>query len=269
MSQHSVIKLQNITKVFNVNTVNENRVLKGINLDINQNDFITVIGGNGAGKSTLLNLIAGTLSPSEGKIMLVGKDATKVSEENRAKFISRVFQDPSMGTAPRMTIRENLALAELRGEGRGLRIRQGKKYDKKYKQALSQVGLGLEERLDAEVLNLSGGQRQTIATIMATIKKPELLLLDEHTAALDPKAANLVMELTDRQIKENNLTAMMITHNMQHAIDYGNRLIMMVKGEIVVDIKGEEKKQLTVDKLLDLFRESSSSEELSDRMLLQ
>lgn len=268
MNVEPILQLKNVSKTFNPNTANENTVLKNIDLSLQKGDFVTIIGGNGAGKSTLLNAVAGTIKNDSGSIEISGKSVDKLAEEKRAKRIARVFQDPQMGTAPRMTVSENLSIASLRGEKRVFKKTDNKENQEKYKKILSQVGLGLEDRLDQEVGLLSGGQRQVIALIMATIKEPELLLLDEHTAALDPKAAKIVMELTDKRVKEKGITTVMITHNMQQAIDHGNRLIMMSKGRIVLDTSGKEKQKLTIEKLLELFKENTEAEDLSDRMLL-
>lgn len=268
MNSSSILEVTNLSKTFNTGTPNENTVLKNIRFTANEGDFITVIGGNGAGKSTLLNSISGSIPVDKGRVLLGNKDLTKDSEEKRARYISRVFQDPLMGTAPRMTVAENLALAMRRGEKRLFKKNMNKENRELFHSLLAQIGLGLEKRLDEEVEQLSGGQRQIIAMLMATIKRPHLVLLDEHTAALDPKAAEIVMNLTQQKITEENLTALMITHNMKHAIEYGNRLIMMKSGEIILDIQGEEKAQLTVEKLLTLFQRKSSEEDITDRMLL-
>lgn len=267
MSKH-LIELENVNKTFNVGTINEISVINNLNLNIKKGDFITVIGGNGAGKSTLLNLISGTHMIDSGEIRMNGKSIKKLREEKRAKTIARVFQDPRVGTAPRMTIAENLAIATRRGERRLFGRTLTNENKEKFAKALSNLNLGLENRLDDEVDLLSGGQRQSIALLMATIKKPELLLLDEHTAALDPKAAEQVMAITKRRVQEEKITTLMITHNMKQAIDYGNRLIMLKNGLVFMDIKGKEKENLTVDKLLDLFQAKASDSELSDRLLL-
>lgn len=261
-----MLELVNVYKAFNVGTPNAKIVLKGINLTVNDGDFITIIGGNGAGKSTLLNVISGAYSADEGNIILNGKDITKLPEHKRAKYLGRVFQDPMMGTAPNMEIQENLALAYRRGKVRLLNSGITKAEKKLYANVLSRLGLGLENRLNAKVGLLSGGQRQSLTLLMATLKEPQLLLLDEHTAALDPKTAAKVLELTEEITKENNLTTIMITHNMKDAIRYGNRLIMMNGGRIIYDVNGEDKKKLTVEDLLKKFSETDGS--LSDRMLL-
>lgn len=263
-----LMEIQDIRKTFNKGTINEKSVIKGLDLNIKQGDFITVIGGNGAGKSTLLNLISGSLKIDSGDILMNGQSIKNKSEEKRADKISRVFQDPRTGTAPRMTIAENLAIASKRGEkrlfGRSLNT-ENKAY---FSKVLAKLGLGLDQRLDETVDMLSGGQRQSIALLMATIKKPELLLLDEHTAALDPKAAESVMNITQDRIESEGITTLMITHNMKQAIDYGNRLIMLKDGKIALDIEGEAKKDLTVDKLLSLFKAKADDSEMSDRLLL-
>lgn len=263
-----ILTIQNINKTFQKGTVNENYVLIDLSLTVNRGDFISIIGGNGSGKSTLLNSIAGTFRIDSGRILLDNDYITHFSEEERAKNISRVFQDPMMGTAPRMTVAENLAIALNRGEKRGLRKTLNEENYSRFFEILQGVGLNLENKLDTEVGLLSGGQRQVIALLMATIKKPKLLLLDEHIAALDPKATQQVMALTERRIGENNITSLMVTHNMQHAIHYGNRLIMMDQGRVVIDVKGEQKKNLTVPELIDLFRTKSETNELVDEMVL-
>ena len=263
-----MLKLENIHKTFHAGTVNQKIALDGLSLTLNDGDFVTVIGGNGAGKSTLLNTIAGTFPVDSGTITIDGEDITDLSEEKRARFLGRVFQDPMMGTAPTMQIEENLALAARRGQPRGLKwgITPAERAD--YKELLRKLDLGLEDRLTAKVGLLSGGQRQALTLLMASLKKPKLLLLDEHTAALDPKTAAKVLELSDQIVQENNLTTLMITHNMKDAIAHGNRLIMMDAGHVVVDISGEDKKKLTVPDLLALFSHASGSDEANDKMLL-
>lgn len=263
-----LMKLTNIQKIFNQGTINEKSVINDLSLEINKGDFITVIGGNGAGKSTLLNLISGTHKIDSGDIEMKGQSIKSISEEGRAKTISRVFQDPRVGTAPRMTIAENLAIASKRGEKRFFGRSLNQKNKQYFQEVLSKLGLGLEERLDETVEMLSGGQRQSIALLMATIKKPELLLLDEHTAALDPKAADSVMNITEQRVRESGITTLMITHNMKQALDYGNRLIMLQNGKIALDIAGPDKDKLTVDKLLNLFIAKGNDSDLSDRLLL-
>ena len=263
-----MLKLENIHKTFHAGTVNQKIALDGLSLTLNDGDFVTVIGGNGAGKSTLLNTIAGTFPVDSGTITIDGEDITDLSEEKRARFLGRVFQDPMMGTAATMQIDENLALAARRGAGRTLRIGITKKENAEYHELLKTLGLGLEDRMTSKVGLLSGGQRQAVTLLMATLKKPKLLLLDEHTAALDPKTAAKVLELSDRFVAEGNLTTLMVTHNMKDAIAHGNRLIMMNAGKIVFDISGEEKKRLTVDDLLHAFTLSTAEEFANDRILL-
>lgn len=249
------LSVEHVAKTFQPGTVNEARLFSDLNLTVNDGDFITIIGSNGAGKSTLLNLIAGALSPDKGHILLNGTEITQESEANHAKKISRVFQDPKLGTASQMWIEENMALAYRRGKHRTLRWSMTKgKEETDIKNSLRRLNLGLENRLHEKVGSLSGGQRQAITLLMATIKRPELLLLDEHTAALDPKTAETVLQFTKQIVEENHLTTLMVTHNMQNAIDYGNRLIMLHRGQVVFDISGEEKKHLTVEDLLQKFR---------------
>ncbi|MBE6781210.1 MAG: ABC transporter ATP-binding protein [Ruminococcaceae bacterium] len=263
-----MLKITNLQKTFNPGTVNAKTALSGLNLTINDGDFVTVIGGNGAGKSTMLNAIAGAFKPDYGTIEIDGVNVTNMAEHRRAKFLGRVFQDPMKGTAPDMEIAENLAIAARRGTKRKFRWGVKKAERIQYKELLKQLDLGLENRLSAKVGLLSGGQRQAVTLIMATLKKPKLLLLDEHTAALDPKTAAKVLEITEKIVRENNLTTLMITHNMHDAITYGNRLIMMDEGRIVVDVSGEEKKKLTINQLLGLFEKASGSEFTSDKALL-
>lgn len=265
---HPVLTIQDLHQYFERGTINENHVLKGINLTINQGEFVTIIGGNGAGKSTLLNSIAGTLPIEEGKIFLNNKEVTKQKVVIRSKQISRVFQDPKMGTAVRLTVEENMALAMKRGKKRGL-SNGVKKTDRSFfKEQLASLNLGLENRLTTEIGLLSGGQRQAITLLMATLIRPELILLDEHTAALDPKTSLTVMKLTDKLVKEQNLTAFMVTHNMEDAIHYGNRLIMLHQGQIVVDISADKKKELTVNQLMKMFHQNSGTEMKDDQLLL-
>lgn len=263
-----MIEIRDIYKTFNPGTINEKLALNGINLTLNDEDFCTVIGGNGAGKSTMLNALAGVWPVDSGNVVIDGEDVTSLSEYKRAKHIGRVFQDPMTGTVADMEIVENLALAARRGQRRGLSW--GVKIDEKekYREMLAELDLGLEERMSSKVGLLSGGQRQAITLLMATIRKPKLLLLDEHTAALDPKTAAKVLELSDKIISENKLTALMVTHNMKDAIAHGNRLIMMNEGKIILDISGEEKKKLTVEHLLEKFEQVSGSKLENDRMLL-
>ena len=249
-------------------SVNEKRALNGVNLTLEDGDFVTIIGGNGAGKSTMLNAIAGTWPIDSGSVIIDGEDITKLPEHKRAAYLGRVFQDPMNGTAADMEIEENLAVAKRRGQARTLRWGITKKEREEYVELLKMLDLGLETRLRAKVGLLSGGQRQALTLLMATLKKPKLLLLDEHTAALDPKTAAKVLEISDKIIAENNLTALMVTHNMKDAIAHGNRLIMMWDGKIILDIKGEEKKNLTVDDLLHQFTIASGKEFANDRALL-
>lgn len=263
-----MLKLLNLHKTFNPNTVNSKTALDGLNLTVNDGDFITVIGGNGAGKSTLFNAISGVWKVDEGQILIDDQDITNMPEHKRAKFLGRVFQDPMLGTAANMQVQENLALALSRGEKRGLSFGINKKEMELIKNALTGLDLGLEERLTAKVGLLSGGQRQALTLIMATIKKPKLLLLDEHTAALDPKTANKVLTITEKIVSENKISTIMITHNMNDAIKYGNRLIMMYDGKIIFDISGEEKKNLTVPELLEKFNVCTKNTLNSDRILL-
>ena len=263
-----MLEVKNIYKTFNPGTVNEKKALSGVDLTLADGDFITVIGGNGAGKSTLLNMISGVYSVDSGSIVVDGIDITGMPEHKRAKYFGRVFQDPMTGTAATMEIAENLALAARRGKRRTLRFGVTSKEKEQYRKLLKTLDLGLEDRLTSKVGLLSGGQRQAITLLMATLQQPKLLLLDEHTAALDPKTSAKVLALTQKIISENKLTAMMVTHNMNDAITYGNRLIMMHEGRIILDISGEEKKQLTVEALLHKFEEVSGSEFANDRALL-
>ena len=263
-----MLEIQNIFKTFNAGTINEKRALNGVSLTLNDGDFVTVIGGNGAGKSTLLNAIAGVFGVDSGKIIIDGTDLTHLPEYKRAKYIGRVFQDPMMGTAATMQIEENLALAARRGMKRTLRIGITKAEREEYKEQLKILGLGLENRMTSKVGLLSGGQRQALTLLMATLRKPKLLLLDEHTAALDPKTAEKVLDATERIVAKDKLTTVMITHNMRDAIAHGNRLIMMYDGKILIDVSGEEKKKLTVEQLLALFSKASGSDEADDKLLL-
>ena len=263
-----MLDLENLRKTFNPNTINQKVALDGVSLHLDDGDFVTMIGGNGAGKSTLLNAIAGVWPVDSGKVVINGKDITSLSEYKRAPWLGRVFQDPMMGTAATMQIIENLALAKRRGEKRGLRPGVTKAEKEEYRALLATLGLGLEDRLTSKVGVLSGGQRQALTLLMATLKKPELLLLDEHTAALDPRTAEKVLLISDQIIRENNLMTMMVTHNMKDAIRFGNRLIMMNEGRIILDIKGEEKQKLTVRDLMDEFAKASGEELTSDRALL-
>ena len=263
-----MLDLKNICKTFNSRTINEKVALNGVNLHLNEGDFITMIGGNGAGKSTLLNAVAGVWPIDQGSIVLAGQDITKLSEHRRAALLGRVFQDPMMGTAATMQIEENLAIAARRGKRRTLRVGITRDEREEYREKLKVLGLGLENRMTAKVGLLSGGQRQALTLLMATLNAPKLLLLDEHTAALDPKTAAKVLELTESIIAEKHLTAMMVTHNMKDAIRHGNRLIMMDEGRIVVDVSGDEKKRLHKSDLLELFEKAAGRELTGDRTLL-
>lgn len=263
-----MLDLIGVKKTFNPKTVNEKVALAGVDLHLNDGDFVTVIGGNGAGKSTTLNAIAGVWPIDEGSIILDGVDITKLSEHRRAGMLGRVFQDPMTGTAATMQIEENLALAARRGEKRTLRAGITRAEREEYREKLKMLGLGLEDRMTSKVGLLSGGQRQALTLLMATLKKPKLLLLDEHTAALDPRTADKVLTISRQIIEENNLMTMMVTHNMRDAIAYGNRLIMMHEGRVILDISGEEKKKLTVENLLAQFARVSGDVFSSDRALL-
>ena len=263
-----MLELKQIYKTFNPGTTNEKRALNGVSLTLDDGDFVTVIGGNGAGKSTLLNAMAGTFPVDGGTISIDGIDVTRLPEHKRAKYIGRVFQDPMMGTAATMQIEENLALAARRGQRRGLKAGITAKERKEYQELLKILDLGLEDRLTAKVGLLSGGQRQALTLLMASLVKPKLLLLDEHTAALDPKTAAKVLDATEKIVQRDRLTTLMITHNMRDAIAHGNRLIMMYEGRVAVDVSGEEKKNLTVEQLLSLFSKASGSDEADDKLLL-
>ena len=263
-----MLQIIDIYKTFNAGTINEKRALQGLSLHLKPGEFVTVIGGNGAGKSTLMNSVSGAYPVDEGQILIDGVDVTHLPEYKRAQYIGRVFQDPMMGTAATMQIEENMALAARRGKIRSLLPGITKKERAYYREQLATLDLGLEDRMTAKVGLLSGGQRQALTLLMAVLKKPKLLLLDEHTAALDPKTAAKVLEATQKIVEKNNLTTLMITHNMKDAITYGNRLIMMNNGQIVVDVSGEEKKNLTVAQLLDLFSKASGTEEVNDKLLL-
>ncbi len=262
-----MLVLQNISKTFNPGTINEKKALDGLNLHLRPGDFVTVIGGNGAGKSTMLNAAAGVWPVDEGRIILDGQDITALPEHQRAHLIGRVFQDPMMGTAPNMQLEENLALAARRGQRRGLGWGVTNAEREEYHERLKILGLGLEDRMTSKVGLLSGGQRQAVTLLMAVLRKPKLLLLDEHTAALDPGTAAKVLELSDKIVQENRLTTLMITHNMKDAIRHGNRLIMMNEGHIILDIEGEEKKKLTKQQLIDMFAQKGASID-SDEALL-
>ena len=263
-----MLQLHNIHKTFNLGTINEKVALNGVSLTLNEGDFVTVIGGNGAGKSTMLNAIAGVWPIDDGAILIDGVDVTGLPEHKRAQYLGRVFQDPMTGTTATMQIEENLALASRRGKKRGLSWGISAEEKKEYKEMLKMLDLGLEDRMTSKVGLLSGGQRQALTLLMATLQKPKLLLLDEHTAALDPKTAAKVLELTDKIVEENHLTTIMITHNMKDAITHGNRLIMMNEGNIVLDIGPEEKEKLTVEDLLQKFEDVSGQEFSSDKALL-
>ena len=263
-----MLEIQNIYKTFNAGTVNEKHALNGVSLKLEDGDFVTVIGGNGAGKSTTLNAIAGVWPVDEGKIIIDGVDVTKLSEHKRAKYLGRVFQDPMTGTAATMMIEENLALAKRRGCHRTLRPGIKHSERQEYRELLKILDLGLEDRMTSKVGLLSGGQRQALTLLMATLKKPKLLLLDEHTAALDPKTAAKVLDTTEKIVKRDHLTTLMITHNMKDAIAHGNRLIMMKDGKIILYIRGEEKKKLTVEDLLHKFEEVSGEEFSNDKAIL-
>ncbi len=263
-----MLEIKNIHKTFNEGTINEKKVFEGLSLTLEDGDFVTVIGGNGAGKSTMLNIVAGAYPVDEGQIIIDGADVTKLPEYKRAQYIGRVFQDPRMGTASDMWVEENMSVADSRGHRRGVRWAIRGKDREKYREQLKLLDLGLEDRLTTKMGLLSGGQRQAVTLLMAAMKKPKILLLDEHTAALDPKTAAKVLEITDKLIKDNGLTALMVTHNMRDAIAHGNRIIMMNAGKIVLDIKGEDKKKLTVEALLAEFTKASGAEFSNDRALL-
>ena len=263
-----MLDLVQVRKTFNPKTVNEKVALNGLSFHMNDGDFVTVIGGNGAGKSTMLNAIAGVWPIDSGTISIDGTDVTRLSEHRRAALLGRVFQDPMTGTAATMQIEENLALAARRGEKRTLKIGITREERRTYRDKLAALGLGLEDRMTAKVGLLSGGQRQALTLLMATLKKPKLLLLDEHTAALDPRTAAKVLELSEQIVTENSLMTLMVTHNMRDAIRYGNRLIMMHEGRIILDISGEEKKHLTVEMLMDAFARTSGEAFANDRILL-
>ena len=263
-----MLDVNHVYKTFHPGTINERRALAGVDLHLEEGDFVTVIGGNGAGKSTLLNAVAGVWPVDGGSIVIGGNDITGLPDYKRAPFIGRVFQDPMMGTAPDMQLEENLALAYRRGKKLGLRWHITREEREMYRQKLRELNLGLEDRLTTKVGLLSGGQRQAVTLLMASLQKPRLLLLDEHTAALDPATAAKVLELSDKIVEENGLTALMITHNMKDAIAHGNRLIMMFEGRVVVDVSGEDKKKLTVPDLLEMFSKASGSDEADDKLLL-
>lgn len=263
-----MLEIKDVFKTFNAGTINEKRALNGVNLTLQEGDFVTIIGGNGAGKSTTLNMIAGVYPIDKGTIKIDDVDVSTWPEYKRAKFLGRVFQDPMMGTAAGMQIDENLALAYRRGKKRGLRWGVSNEERELYREELKILGLGLEDRMTSKVGLLSGGQRQALTLLMATLQKPKVLLLDEHTAALDPKTAKTVLDLTEKIIEEDHLTALMVTHNMKDAIRMGNRLIMMQDGRVIYDVSGEEKKNLQVSDLLAKFQEASGTEFANDRMIL-
>lgn len=263
-----MLDITNVHKTFNPGTINEKKALNGINLRLNDGDFVTVIGSNGAGKSTMLNMIAGVYPVDAGSIVIDGEDVTRLPEHKRAKYLGRVFQDPMTGTAANMEIQENLAIAARRGQPRTLRQGITRAEHAQYREVLEQLGLGLEQRLTSKVGLLSGGQRQALTLLMATFKKPKVLLLDEHTAALDPKTARKVLDMTQEIVERDGLTTLMITHNMADAIAIGNRLIMMNDGQIIYDVAGEEKKALTIEDLLEKFKMASGGALDNDRMLL-
>jgi len=263
-----MLKIENLRKTFDPGTMNEKVLFTDLNLEVAEGEFVTVIGSNGAGKSTMLSLVAGSIMPDSGRISLGGRDISYMPEFKRAAFIGRVFQDPMMGTAARMWIEENLALAYRRAKPKTIKWGLPQSDEEMYKEQLASLGLGLESRLKTKVGLLSGGQRQAITLLMATIHSPELLLLDEHTAALDPKTAQTVLQLSDRIVRENKLTTLMVTHNMRNAIEYGDRLIMMHEGGIILDISGEEKKALTVVDLLRKFEQASGSADVPDAAIL-
>ncbi|MCI8991977.1 MAG: ATP-binding cassette domain-containing protein [Eubacterium sp.] len=263
-----MLEINQIYKTFNPGTINEKHALNGASLTLEEGEFVTIIGGNGAGKSTMLNAVAGVWPVDSGVISIGGENVTGLEEHKRAKYLGRVFQDPMTGTAATMEIQENMALAARRGKSRGLRWGITKSEKEKYHEMLKILELGLEDRMTAKVGLLSGGQRQALTLLMATIQKPKLLLLDEHTAALDPKTAAKVLEISDRIISEYNLTAMMVTHNMRDAIEHGNRLVMMNEGKVILNIAGEEKKKLTIEQLLHKFEEVSGTEFANDNAIL-
>ena len=270
MSENSILlKLKRISKVFSKGTVDEVRALDKIDLDVAVEDYITVIGSNGAGKTTLLNIISGVYPPESGEIILNGRSISKLSEYRCAEFVGRVYQDPHVGTAAKMTIEENMAMALLRGKPRGLRVATNKQRRELFRAALAPLGLGLENRLNALVGTLSGGQRQALALVMATLSNPAILLLDEHIATLDPRTAQIVLDLTDMVVKQEKMTAIMVTHNMEMALRHGNRLIMMHKGRIVVDMNQEQRADLSIQDLVVAFERASGEEFVDDNVLLR
>ena len=263
-----MLKIQGLCKVFNPNTINENKVFDNFSIEVKKGEFITIIGSNGAGKSTLLNLISGSIPIDSGMVLLDGRDVSFKEEDIRAKEIGRVYQNPSVGVSPNMTILENLALADNKGKTYGLSFGINKKRISYYKELLVKLDLGLENKLYNKVTLLSGGQRQALTLMMAVMSDPKLLLLDEHTAALDPKTSAKIMEITQEVIKENNITTLMVTHNMKQALEYGNRLLMMHEGKVLFDIKDKDKRELTTEKLMDMFSKANVIDEVSDRSLL-
>ena len=263
-----MLKVTELSKVFNPNTINENRIFNKLSLEVKEGDFISIIGSNGAGKSTLLNMISGTLTADSGSILLDGQEVSNKPEYIRSRSIGRVFQDPSKGVAPNMTILENISLADNKGKCFGLSFGINKKRINYYKELLSQLDLGLENKLYNKVSLLSGGQRQALTLLMSVMSNPKLLLLDEHTAALDPKTSAKIIEITRNIVKERNITTMMVTHNLKHALENGNRLFMMHRGEILVDVRGEEKEKLDNNSLLELFEQANMDNGgVSDRAL--
>ncbi|GAA0729773.1 ATP-binding cassette domain-containing protein [Clostridium malenominatum] len=262
-----MLRIENLLKTFNKGTANENILFNNLSFTIEDGDFITIVGSNGAGKSTLLNIISGCIEEDGGSIFLNGDDISKLPEHKRTRFMGRVFQDPSLGTSPSMTILENLSIAQNKGKKFGLSKGVNGKDVEYFKELLSKLNLGLEDKLYTKVGMLSGGQRQALALIMAAMSNPSLMLLDEHTAALDPKTSEIIIELSNEMVVDRKITTLMVTHNLNHAIKIGNRLIMMHRGEIILDIKGEEKKSLTINKLLSYFDSAQSNEVISDRTL--
>ena len=262
-----MLKIQQLSKVFYPNTINENKVFEDFNVEVKEGDFVVIIGSNGAGKSTLLNMVAGSLISDEGTILINGRDVTCEPEYKRSRVIGRVYQNPSVGVSPKMTILENLALADNKGKTYGLGFGVNKKRIEFYKELLKEADLGLEDKLYNKVELLSGGQRQVLTLLMAVMSNPKLLLLDQHTAALDPKTSEKVMDITRKIVRERKITTLMVTHNMKHAITAGNRLFMMHQGKIVVDVNGKEKKELNTDKLMQLFERVNIKDDLSDRTL--
>jgi len=262
-----MLNIKSINKSFNKGTVNETSIFNNFNLDINKGDFITIVGSNGAGKSTLLNIISGALELDSGNIVLEGKDITNLKEHKKSKFISRVFQDPTKGTSPSMTILENLSLADNKDSNFGLSLGVNKKKIEEFKNHLSILNLGLEDKINTKVGMLSGGQRQALSLLMATLNTPKILLLDEHTAALDPKTSEVIINLTNSIVREKNITTIMITHNLNHAIEFGNRLLMMHMGENIIDIGKIEKRNLTKGDLIEEFNKITFKEELSDKII--